>query len=214
MMTTAIYRDVRAMFNSAFVLSALVLALAALSQPAAAVENPLPEASMEGPTVVEGAITMSPIPNPGDEVSPISEAGFPDSSDGKVKGEEACLATAIYFEARGESVKGQKAVAEVIVTRARTPGRPKSLCGVVYEGARRSTGCQFSFACDGLPDVVRDQNAWNRAQHIAAKVILTRAKVNPVAGGATYYHATSVSPRWASRMIKVAQIGSQIFYRP
>lgn len=213
MKTTAIYRDARAMLNSAFFLSILFFALATSVRPAKAADRPVPEQSVEGLTVVAGVLTMSPIPNPVED-APISEAYDPSTPTEQVSGDKACLATAIYFEARGESLKGQKAVAEVIVTRARTPGRPKSLCGVVYEGARRATGCQFTFACDGIPDVIRDQNAWTRAQHVAAKVILTAGKVKPVAGGATYYHALSVTPRWASHMIKVAQIGSQIFYRP
>src|SRR5262245_39489993 len=74
--------------------------------------------------------------------------------------DEHCLATAIYFEARGESEKGQAAVAEVILARVRTPGRPKTVCGVVYEGSHRKSGCQFSFTCDRTSDVVRDQSQW------------------------------------------------------
>lgn len=128
--------------------------------------------------------------------------------------EKNCLATAIYFEARGESALGQKAVAEVVVARTRVPGRPRTICGVVYEGSHRKTGCQFSFTCDGIADRVRDRKAWRQAMHIAANVMRTGGKVNPVAGGATFYHADYVSPSWASRMIKVAEIGTHIFYRP
>ena len=130
------------------------------------------------------------------------------------KGDEShCLATAIYFEARGESAKGQKAVAEVVLARTRVPGRPKSICGVVYEGSKRRTGCQFSFTCDGASDVARNRVAWARAQKIAASAIGARKK-NSVVRGATFYHAAYVSPGWASRMVKVAQIGTHIFYRP
>jgi spore germination cell wall hydrolase CwlJ-like protein len=128
--------------------------------------------------------------------------------------EKNCLTTAIYFEARGESATGQKAVAEVIIARTRVPGRPRSICGVVYEGSHRKTGCQFSFTCDGISDKVRDFGSWRQAQRIAANVMRTGGKVNPVAGGATFYHADYVSPRWASRMVKVAEIGTHIFYRP
>lgn len=128
--------------------------------------------------------------------------------------EKNCLATAIYFEARGESALGQKAVAEVVVARTRVPGRPRTICGVVYEGSHRKTGCQFSFTCDGIADRVRDRQAWRQAMRIAANVMRTGGKVNPVAGGATFYHADYVSPSWASRMIKVAEIGTHIFYRP
>jgi spore germination cell wall hydrolase CwlJ-like protein len=128
--------------------------------------------------------------------------------------EKDCLATAIYFEARGESAVGQKAVAEVVVARTRVPGRPRTICGVVYEGSHRKTGCQFSFTCDGVADRVRDRDAWRQAMRIAANVMRTGGKVNPVAGGATFYHADYVSPSWASRMVKVAEIGTHIFYRP
>jgi Cell Wall Hydrolase len=128
--------------------------------------------------------------------------------------ERDCLATAVYFEARGESAKGQKAVAEVILSRTRVPGRPKSICGVVYEGSHRRTGCQFSFTCDGIADRVRSQDAWRQAMRIATNVMRTGGKVNPVAAGATFYHADYVSPGWATRMVKVAEIGTHIFYRP
>lgn len=128
--------------------------------------------------------------------------------------ERNCLATAVYFEARGESMVGQKAVAEVVVARTRVPGRPRTICGVVYEGSHRKTGCQFSFTCDGVADKVRDRHAWRQAMRIAANVMRTGGKVNPVAGGATFYHADYVNPPWASRMIKVAEIGTHIFYRP
>jgi hypothetical protein len=128
--------------------------------------------------------------------------------------EKNCLATAIYFEARSESLTGQRAVAEVVIARTRVPGRPRSICGVVYEGSQRRTGCQFSFTCDGISDKVRDWYSWRQAQRIAANVMRTGGKVNPVAGGATFYHADYVSPRWASRMVKVASIGTHIFYRP
>ena len=142
-----------------------------------------------------------------------SDGANSDAADARPQGEQSCLATAIYFEARGESTKGQKAVAEVILTRERTAGRPKTICGVVYEGADHS-GCQFSFACDGVPDRITDEAAWLRAERVATVVMLTHDRKNPVARGATYYHANYVRPNWASHMIKVAQIGTHIFYRP
>jgi spore germination cell wall hydrolase CwlJ-like protein len=122
-----------------------------------------------------------------------------------------CLATAIYHEARYESVSGQRAVAEVVMARAKTPGRPKSICGVVYEGAWRTTGCQFSFTCDGLSDGARDPIYWARAKKVAATALRAKKRV---ARGATFYHASYVKPRWAKRMVRVARIGTHIFYRP
>jgi hypothetical protein len=128
--------------------------------------------------------------------------------------EKNCLATAIYFEARGESQLGQKAVAEVVLARTRERDRPKTICGVVYEGAHnRGVGCQFSFACDGVSDKIHDRGAWSRALRIASNTMRTGGRVNSVVGNATYYHANYVNPSWASSMIKVATIGTHIFYR-
>lgn len=93
--------------------------------------------------------------------------------NGRYLREVTCVATAIYLEAGRESAVGQKAVAEVILARTRVPGRPKSACGVVYEGSRRPTGCQFSFACDGAPDAVADEAAWSRA-HVIAESVLSK----------------------------------------
>jgi spore germination cell wall hydrolase CwlJ-like protein len=109
---------------------------------------------------------------------------------------------------------GQQAVAEVILARTRTPGRPKTICGVVYQGSNRKTGCQFSFTCDGIADRVRNRTAWKQAMKVATHVMRTGGKVDPVAGGATFYHADYVNPGWASRMVKVASIGQHVFYRP
>ena len=128
--------------------------------------------------------------------------------------EKNCLATAIYFEARGESLKGQRAVADVILARTRVPGRPKTICGVVYQGAKRKSGCQFSFTCDRISDRVRGKKQWARAQRVAAAALRARGKGKSIVRGATFYHAHYVKPRWAKRMVRVAQIGSHIFYRP
>jgi len=126
-----------------------------------------------------------------------------------------CLATAVYFEARGESAKGQRAVAEVVLARTRVKGRPKSVCGVVYQGSHRKWRCQFSFACDGRSDVARNKKAWKRAKKIAAAALRARGKAKTkVVRGATFYHARYVKPRWAKHMIVVARIGSHIFYKP
>lgn len=171
-----------------------------------------------------GRVGMKPVAdNPGDPVAEDADAGEMDLADeasadvvadAKVGSEAHCLATAVYFEARGESAKGQKAVAEVVLARTRTPGRPSTICGVVYEGSHRRTGCQFSFTCDRASDVARHGAQWAQAQRIAATAISTHGKVKSLSRGATFYHADYVKPRWARRMVRVAQIGSHIFYRP
>ncbi|NOT40928.1 MAG: hypothetical protein HOP13_10585 [Alphaproteobacteria bacterium] len=159
-----------------------------------------------------GVIAMAPIPD-ADQTAIVEVGGLEtELSTGKHANATACLATAIYFEARGESLKGQRAVGEVILARTRQAGRPKSVCGVVYEGSHRRTGCQFSFTCDGIADVVRSHAAWARAKRAAALVMSSPSK-KKVARGATHYHATSVRPYWASSLRKVARIGSHIFYR-
>ena len=129
------------------------------------------------------------------------------------RGAEFCLATAVYFEARDEPIKGQRAVAAVILDRVRTPGRPKTICGVVFEGSWRKTGCQFSFACDGRPDVPHWRSRWLRAQRSAAYVLHHRDSCRMVRG-ATFYHTKFVHPRWDRHMVRVARIGLHVFYRP
>jgi spore germination cell wall hydrolase CwlJ-like protein len=161
-----------------------------------------------------GLVTMAPIPNDdgaGATSSSIAEPVEFKRSGGHASARE-CLATAVYFEARGESLKGQKAVAEVIMRRTRQPGRPKTVCGVVYEGSWRSTGCQFSFTCDGFSDVVRDGSAWARARRAASAVLRSGGR-GRFSRGATHYHANYVTPYWASSMRRVARIGTHVFYR-
>lgn len=123
-----------------------------------------------------------------------------------------CLTTAIYFESRGESYRGQVAVAQVVVNRTKHHLYPKTICGVVFQNQYRRNGCQFSFACDGIPDSVNDSTAWAQAQEIAQKVVAGELYL-PEIGNATHYHATYVSPQWAPHMVKLAQIGHHIFYR-
>lgn len=161
-----------------------------------------------------GVIAMAPIPDTAEtpSVNDAVDDADVELSSGKHASAKACLTTAIYFEARGETAKGQRAVAEVIVSRTKQRGRPKSVCGVVYEGSHRSTGCQFSFTCDGIADVVRDRAAWARAKRVAGLVLSARGR-KKISRGATHYHATWVRPYWASSMVKVARIGSHIFYR-
>lgn len=122
-----------------------------------------------------------------------------------------CLTLAIAYEAGFEAVSGREAVAEVILNRVRHPAFPKSVCGVVFQGSSRSTGCQFTFTCDGalkrrLPESVI----------IAARAIAASALAGGLAsrvGGATHYHANYVTPYWSSSLIRTTQIGAHIFYR-
>lgn len=126
--------------------------------------------------------------------------------------EQKCLTTGIYFEARGESLKGQAAVAQVILNRVRNPAYPDTICNVVYQGEKLRTGCQFSFTCDGIPDIVLAPWHWKTAKEIAMAV--TAGKIwLPEIGSSTHYHATYVRPNWGPTMKRVAKIGKHIFYR-
>jgi spore germination cell wall hydrolase CwlJ-like protein len=122
-----------------------------------------------------------------------------------------CLTLAVAYEAGFEPAAGQQAVAQVVLNRLRAPGYPKSVCAVVFAGAARRTGCQFTFTCDGalrrrLPDAVLA-----RARAVAEHA-LAGDLPDPVAG-ATHYHADYVSPYWAPTLVRLAKIGAHIFYR-
>lgn len=120
-----------------------------------------------------------------------------------------CLATALYHEARGETIKGQVAVAEVILNRVDSPAYPRSICSVVQQG--NSNGCQFSFACDGKTDRISERGAWDRAGKIA-RLMLDGAP-RALTAGATHFHTVNVRPRWARQFDRTASIGAHLFYR-
>lgn len=124
-----------------------------------------------------------------------------------------CLATAIYFEARGEPEEGQLAVAQVVLNRVKNPAYPDTICGVVYQNKTKRNRCQFSFACDGRADRITDNGAWTRAEELAKKSVEEQSEAFlEEVGSATHYHATYVRPRWAGRMKQTDKIGRQIFY--
>lgn len=122
-----------------------------------------------------------------------------------------CLTSAIYYEAGQESVAGQQAVAQVVLNRVRHPAFPASVCGVVYQGSTRPTGCQFTFTCDGSLARPPERSAWNRARRVAQAALA--GFVQPAVGNATHYHADYVAPYWAPTLAKTAAIGAHIFYR-
>ncbi len=127
--------------------------------------------------------------------------------------EENCLARAVYFEARSESELGQLAVAKVVLNRTHADGFPKSICGVVYQGSGNRNSCQFSFACDGLPDDVKQPAAWARSKAIAKRAIAGDAQMSKLMGSdAVNYHADYVKPKWSKTMRRLVKIGRHIFY--
>jgi spore germination cell wall hydrolase CwlJ-like protein len=121
-----------------------------------------------------------------------------------------CLTAAIYYEAATETPQGQRAVAQVVINRLRDPVYPKSICGVVFQGSQRKTGCQFSFTCDG--SLARQPSAplWLRLRGLAWAAM--NGQVEPSVGTATHYHTIWVVPYWQSGLQKIGVVGSHIFY--
>ncbi|MEM9249248.1 MAG: cell wall hydrolase [Pseudomonadota bacterium] len=122
-----------------------------------------------------------------------------------------CMTEALYFEARGETVKGQFAVAEVILNRVDSARYPDTICGVVNQGTGRKYQCQFTFTCDGHAEKVHEPRAWERVGKVARLMLDGGART--LTGGATHYHTTAVNPRWARVYPRTATIGVHHFYR-
>lgn len=141
-------------------------------------------------------------------LGPTEQAGPRTASNGAR--ELDCLTSAVYFEARGETPRGQAAVAQVVMNRVANPRFPKSVCGVVFQGVA-THGCQFSFACDGSMRHSREIGAWDRARRVAERA-LSGAVLADV-GKATHFHTTGVDPEWGPQMLRVAQVGLHVFYR-
>ena len=125
--------------------------------------------------------------------------------------EWACLTEALYFEARGETVKGQFAVAEVILNRVSSPSFPDTICGVINQGTGRKFACQFTYTCDGRAEVIREPKAYEMVGKVAKMVIdgLPRTLTD----GATFYHTKAVRPRWSRVFERTATIGVHHFYK-
>ena len=122
-----------------------------------------------------------------------------------------CLTAAVYYEARSQSEDGQRAVAQVVLNRVRDRAFPNSVCGVVYQGAERRTGCQFSFTCDGSMNRSREPGAWDRARAVASAAL--GGSVYAPVGAATSFHTTSILPWWASSLARITTVGAHVFYR-
>jgi hypothetical protein len=122
-----------------------------------------------------------------------------------------CMTEALYFEARGEGIEGQYAVAEVILNRVDATNYPSSICDVVNQGTGRINACQFSYTCDGIPERVTDNRSWNRMGQIAR--IMMDGAPRDITRDATHYHTTAVNPHWASVYPMTTQVGVHRFYR-
>jgi Cell Wall Hydrolase len=121
-----------------------------------------------------------------------------------------CLAQAVYYEAASESLEGQRAVAQVVLNRVRDPRYPSSVCGVVYQGSERRTGCQFTFTCDGALARKPNPFLFARAHMVAIQALSGRVEAS--VGLATHYHTRDVVPVWRTDLVKLRTIGAHIFY--
>lgn len=200
----------RALMSAAMVGSGVGLALGALLLTAGlgrvAFDHGSADSLAEVGQAMRGPIAADPA-----AAAEMARAQLAETDAAAGKGRELdCLTQAVYFEARGESVRGQAAVATVIMNRVKNPHFPKTVCGVVYQGASHH-GCQFSFACDGSVERVADWDAWEQARKVAARA-LSGVVLRDV-GSATHFHTTAVDPEWGSRMLRVAQVGLHVFYR-
>ena len=180
------------------------------AQPAIPLAKPLPnqirDLAPETALQVNATIPLANGPNPAATPFAFGKS----SAESRARAVE-CLTSAIYYEAAQEHTDGQRGVAQVILNRVRHPAFPNSVCGVVFEGSTRATGCQFTFTCDGsmahapLPDL------WNRARKVADEAL--KGAVYAPVGLATHYHANYVVPYWASSLVKTSVQGAHIFYR-
>ncbi len=158
-------------------------------------------------------IGMVPMPRPAPGVPPPSPAQRLHLEGKEFAKAERCLANAIYFESRSEPVRGQMAVAQVVINRVFSGFYPGDVCGVVYQNASRHLACQFTFACDGKSKVINERGAWARANRIAKQTLDGQIYVPEVAKS-THYHAVYVHPNWVREMKKMVRYGIHNFYRP
>ena len=168
--------------------------------------------SLEGPEV-EGdtAVALNALrPFAKLPIRPMKAFALPAGGDDRVRALE-CLSQAVYYEAAREPQAGQEAVAQVVLNRVRHPSYPKSVCGVVYQGSARATGCQFTFTCDGSLRSAPEAGLWRQARRVAERALT--GYVDKQVGSATHYHAQYVAPYWAPTLVKMAQVGQHIFYR-
>lgn len=133
----------------------------------------------------------------------------------RIVAEHECLSETIYYETRGNTDAGQKAVAEVVFNRLKSGRYGASICAVVYQGARsgRNGGCQFSWACNGNLTKPREAREWRRAQELAARIMTGEVRIGDLTGGAVGFHAVRVSPNWGPQFVRTVEIGGHIFYR-
>jgi len=163
------------------------------------------EVAPEDAVQINAAIPFSTAPNPAAKPFKLN-LGAED-----VTRSVDCLTAAAYYEAATEGADGMRAVAQVVINRLRHPAFPKTICGVVFQGSERATGCQFTFTCDGALARSAIPSLWSQAREIAAAAL--KGKVFKPVGHSTHYHTNWVVPYWSSSLDKVAQVGTHLFFR-
>ena len=164
------------------------------------------EIAPQDAVAINAAVPVSTLPNPA--ARPFAVA-FATPAD-RLRALE-CLTAAVYYEAAVETTDGQRAVAQVVLNRVRHPAYPRTVCGVVFQGSERATGCQFTFTCDGALRRTPSAAGWARARKVAEEALA--GHVHKPVGWATHYHTNWVVPYWSSSLVKVANVGTHIFYR-
>ena len=129
----------------------------------------------------------------------------------KMSRELKCLSEALYFEARGEQIEGQIAVADVIINRKNSNRFPSTICGVVSEGSHKRHACQFSYNCDGKLELIYDKKTYRRIVKLSSMIL--DGAFSDVTNGATFFHASEVSPSWSKKFKKTRKIGRHLFYK-
>ena len=156
-------------------------------------------------------LAAAPAPQPAVQVA---EAATPPTDAVMVQllAEHKCLSEVLYYEARGEGVSGQKAIAEVVFHRMKRGDFGHSICAVVYEG-RDKPGCQFSFTCNGQARRPKQIAAWRQSEKLAAAILTGQIPLRNLTGGALNFHAVTVQPDWTDSLEKTTQIGNHVFYK-
>ena len=168
---------------------------------------PLPEQDAPGQTVAPKGEVTGPEQRP---KTPAERLGLTPKDRAKA---EKCMAEAVYFESRGETKRGQIAVAQVVLNRVFSGYYPNNVCGVVYQNAHRYNACQFTFACDRVKDVITEPDMWEQAKEISRDMLDGKLWLSDI-GKSTHYHAYWVHPWWVGTMRKLSRIGVHTFYRP
>jgi len=184
------------------------LQLASLPSLEIAATSPIAAPAVPNPVTIP--LSEVPLPRAAPPLPPAVRLGLKDKEYTRA---QRCLANAIYFEARSEPIRGQMAVAQVVLNRVFSGFYPNDVCGVVYQNANRHLACQFTFACDGKSKLITERGHWAVANRIAKQTLDGQIYV-PEVGKSTHYHASYVHPNWVREMRKLVRFGVHSFYRP